>query len=212
MITAVVDEMIPHLSVDAVMTDVGSVKGWVMDAIAPKWKNFVGGHPMAGTADSGIEAAQPELFVNCSYVLTPLESTPPAALQQVAGLARSLQAQVHYCSAADHDQAVAWISHLPVIVSASLIAACMNEADQPVLQLAKNLASSGFRDTSRVGGGNPELGVMMAKYNREALMRSLSAYREQLDWAIEQIHHSDWASLEDLLTQTQHARPPFLKE
>ena len=206
-----VDQILPYLSAGAVLTDVGSVKGWVMQAIAPKWANFVGGHPMAGTAASGIEAAQRELFENCAYVLTPAETTPPEVVQRVENLARSLQSHVHICSPDDHDRAVAWISHLPVMVSASLISACMGEADKSVLELAKKLASSGFRDTSRVGGGNPELGVMMAKYNQDALLRSLYAYRDQLDQAIAQIEQSDWATLEQHLQATQHQRPNFMR-
>lgn len=205
-----VDEMVPYLSADAVLTDVGSVKRWVMQTIAPKWANFVGGHPMAGTANSGIEAAQRELFVNCAYVLTPLETTPPTAVQQIEDLARSLQSHVHICAPTDHDRAVAWISHLPVMVSVSLISACANESDKSVLELAKVLASSGFRDTSRVGGGNPELGMMMAQYNQDELLRSLYAYREQLDQAIAQIEQSDWATLEQHLQATHHHRPPFI--
>ncbi|MEX0268800.1 prephenate/arogenate dehydrogenase [Leptolyngbyaceae cyanobacterium UHCC 1019] len=207
---AAMDEILPYLSLDAVVTDVGSVKGWVMQEIAPKWKNFVGGHPMAGTAESGIEAAQRKLFVNCAYVLTPAETTPSEAVQQVEELARSLQSHVYRCSPDEHDRAVAWISHLPVMVSASLISACIGEADQAVLELAKKLASSGFRDTSRVGGGNPELGMMMAKYNQKALVRSLYAYREQLDQAIDQIEHSDWGALEHDLHATHHNRPHFI--
>ena len=206
-----VDEILPYLSADAVLTDVGSVKGWVIQAIAPKWANFVGGHPMAGTAESGIEAAQRELFINCAYVLTPVATTPLSAVQRVEELARSLQSHVYICSPAEHDRAVAWISHLPVMVSASLIAACVSEADQSVLELAKKLASSGFRDTSRVGGGNPELGVMMAKYNQEALLRSLYAYREQLDRAIDQIEQADWATLDHHLQATQHQRSSFMR-
>ncbi|PZV07935.1 MAG: arogenate dehydrogenase [Leptolyngbya sp.] len=206
-----VDEIVPYLSADAVLTDVGSLKGWVMQAIAPKWANFVGGHPMAGTAESGIEAAQRELFINCAYVLTPMATTPPEVVQRVEDLARSLQSHVYICSPEEHDRAVAWISHLPVMVSASLISACLSEADKPVLELAKKLASSGFRDTSRVGGGNPELGVMMAKYNQEALLRSLYAYREQLDQAIAQIEQSDWATLDHHLQATQHHRPNFMQ-
>ncbi|MBM0742912.1 prephenate/arogenate dehydrogenase [Phormidium sp. CLA17] len=207
---AVVDEILSHLSPDAVLTDVGSVKGWVMQAIAPKWANFVGGHPMAGTAESGIEAAQRELFINCAYVLTPMATTPPEAVQRVEDLARSLQAQVYCCSPEEHDRAVAWISHLPVMVSTSLISACHSEADKAVLELARKLASSGFRDTSRVGGGNPELGVMMAKYNQEALLRSLYAYRNQLDQAIDHIEQSNWATLEQALQTNQHQRPNFM--
>jgi arogenate dehydrogenase (NADP+) len=206
-----VQALIPHLRPDAVLTDVGSVKGWVVQAIAPLWANFVGGHPMAGTAESGIEAAQANLFVNAAYVLTPTAATPVTALQTVEAVIRPLQVQVYHCQPEAHDRAVAWISHLPVMTSASLIAACLQEADPTVRSLAQALASSGFRDTSRVGGGNPELGVMMARYNQAALVRSLHTYRQQLDQMIAWVEQADWASLENQLQQTQQARPEFLK-
>jgi arogenate dehydrogenase (NADP+) len=203
-------ELVPHLSADAVLTDVGSVKGWVVETIAPLWSNFIGGHPMAGTAESGIEAAQQDLFVNAPYVLTPTETTPAQAVQLIEDLVRPLQTRLYHCDPDDHDRAVAWISHLPVMTSASLIATCLGEADPAVLELAKALASSGFRDTSRVGGGNPELGIMMAQYNQAALTRSLHAYRDHLDQIITQIEQADWRSLEALLKETQQARSEFV--
>ncbi len=210
-IETTVMQLIPHLAATTILTDVGSVKAAVVEAIAPLWPNFVGGHPMAGTADSGIEAAQHDLFVNRPYVLTPGDNTPPAATATVEQIVRSLQAQVYHCKPEDHDRAVAWISHLPVMVSSSLIAACLSESDRTTLELAQSLASSGFKDTSRVGGGNPELGVMMARYNQPALLRSLYAYREQLDQVIAEIEQADWTGLNDRLQQTQQARPKFVK-
>jgi arogenate dehydrogenase (NADP+) len=208
---ATVAELVPHLSPETVLTDVGSVKGWVVEAIAPLWANFVGGHPMAGTAESGIEAAQYNLFVGAPYVLTPVETTPIEAVQRVEDIVRPLQVRLYHCQPEEHDCAVAWISHLPVVASASLIAACMEESNPAILELAKALASSGFRDTSRVGGGNPELGLMMARYNRDALVRSLHTYREVLNQMVEAITQEDWATLEQTLKQTQSARPAFMK-
>jgi arogenate dehydrogenase (NADP+) len=207
---SVLTQLLPHISPDTVLTDVGSVKAPVVEAIAPRWPNFVGGHPMAGTAESGLDAAQQQLFVNCAYVLTPTPDTPSLAIERVAAIARDLQARLYTCSPQAHDQAVAWISHLPVMVSASLITACLQEADPEVLRLAQQFASSGFRDTSRVGGGNPELGVMMATYNRDALLRSLTAYRQQLDQLIALLEKADWLALEQLLTKTRDARLPFV--
>lgn len=207
---ATVVELVPHLSTATVLTDVGSVKGWVVETIAPLWSNFVGGHPMAGTAESGIEAAFPDLFAQAPYVLTPTETTPTRAVQMVEELVRPLQVRLYHCHPNDHDRAVAWISHLPVMSSASLIAACLGEADPTVLDLAKALASSGFRDTSRVGGGNPELGVMMAQYNQAALVQSLRTYRDRLDQIIAQVDQADWRALEALLKKTQQARSKFL--
>ena len=206
-----VARLAPHLSAQTIVTDVGSVKGEVVSAAARHWPNFVGGHPMAGKAEAGLEAAEMGLFAQCAYVLTPLETTPPTALETVAKIARSLQARVYQCSPQAHDRAVAWISHLPVMVSSSLIQACLSESDATILELAKKLASSGFRDTSRVGGGNPELGMMMAQYNREAVLYALQRYRRLLDQIIVQIEHQDWEQLNQRLQQTQQARPEFMQ-
>jgi len=180
-IEATVQQLLPQLSPTTVLTDVGSVKQPIVEAIAPQWHNFVGGHPMAGTTKSGLEAAQRSLFLNRAYILTPIDTTPTSAVEIVTTVVRSLQAHLYQCDPAIHDQAVAWISHLPVIVSSTLIAACLGESDAAVLELSKIFASSGFRDTSRVGGGNPELGLMMAQYNQDAVLRSLHTYRHQLD-------------------------------
>ena len=210
-IRSTVSHLIPYISLATILTDVGSVKASIVQEIAPLWSNFVGGHPMAGTAESGIEAALHGLFAGNPYVLTPTETTPPEAIALIESILRPLQVRLYQCQPEAHDRAVAWISHLPVITSASLIAACLSEADPNVLKLAQDLASSGFRDTSRVGGGNPELGLMMAQYNRAEVLRSLVAYREQLDRMIHEISHENWVDFEETLRQTQAARPKFVK-
>lgn len=200
----------PYLSPTAIITDVGSVKVPIVESVSPLWPHFVPAHPMAGTELSGLDAAVPNLFVERAYVITPTASTPPAAVDTIAQIAGSLGAKVYQCTPQDHDRAVAWISHLPMAVSASLIAACMSEPSAAVLKLAQTFASSGFRDTSRVGGGNPELGLMMAQYNRAELLRSLLAYRHELDRFIDAIQRQDWQTLETLLQATQGDRPQFL--
>ncbi|NET59831.1 MAG: prephenate/arogenate dehydrogenase [Symploca sp. SIO2E6] len=210
-IAPIVQQLIPYLSPETILTDVGSVKQAVVEQIAPLWSNFVGGHPMSGTADNGIEAAQSNLFVGNPYVLTPVETTPAVAVNIVEEIVRTLTTKVYFCGPEEHDQAVAWISHLPVMVSANLIDACMSETDLGVLKLAQLLSSSGFRDTSRVGGGNPELGVMMARYNREALLRSLTSYRHNLNQLIELLEHQNWQALDEKLHQTQLQRPEFFR-
>lgn len=211
LIVATVKELIPYLSANTILTDVGSVKKPIVEEISEIWPNFVGGHPMAGTAESGLDAAISNLFVLRPYVLTPIETTPPQSVKTVEEIARSLGSQIYFCTPEDHDRAVAWISHLPVMISAGLIASCNKETDAAVLKLAQNLASSGFKDTSRVGGGNPELGVMMARYNRRELLRSLQQYRHTLDKLIDDIEREDWDSLEQQLKHTQQTRSLFLE-
>ncbi|MEH1785663.1 MAG: prephenate/arogenate dehydrogenase [Nostoc sp.] len=205
------EQLIAHLSVATVVTDVGSAKVQIVKEISPLWDNFIGGHPMAGRTDNGIEAAQRHLFVDKPYVLTPTTTTPISAITVVEEIVRSLGANIYYCQPEQHDHAVSWISHLPVMVSSSLIAACLSESDPDVLQLAQKLASSGFRDTSRVGGGNPELGVMMARYNRQALLRSLQQYRHHLDELTNLIEQENWTVLEEKFKSRQQARPDFVK-
>ena len=208
-IEPIVRELVPYLSPDTIVTDVGSVKTPIVQAVSSLWPNFVGGHPMAGTAESGIEAAVKDLFVGRPYVLTPTPQTPALAVDKVEEIARLLGAKVYRCEPEEHDRAVAWISHLPLMASATLVAAGVREGDRDIVNLAQNLASSGFRDTSRVGGGNPELGVMVAKYNREELLRSLSIYRDCLDEFISDIKAENWQALEHKLKLTQQARQNY---
>lgn len=209
-IAPTVAEMAPYLDAQTVITDVGSVKAAVVEPATRLWPRFVGGHPMAGKSEAGLGVAEPGLYAGKPYVLTPLPATPQDAIAQVAALVSDLQADLYQCTPEMHDQAVAWISHLPVMVSSSLIRACLSEPDQTVAALAQSLASSGFKDTSRVGGGSPELGLMMARYNQQALLRSLYAYREQLDRLTADIEAGNWDSLQQHLNCTQQARPKFV--
>jgi arogenate dehydrogenase (NADP+) len=202
--------LIPHLHPDTIITDAGSVKGEIVDQSTELWPNFVGGHPMAGNSESGIAAFEKGLFTDRPYVLTPTDQTQPIAIAKVAELVQSLDCIIHYATPVQHDLAVAWISHLPIMVSASLISACQQETDPIILDFAKKFASTGFKDTSRVGGGNPEMGMMMAEYNREAILRSLYQYRAQLDQVISSIESKQWPEIKDLLATNQSIRPEFL--
>jgi arogenate dehydrogenase (NADP+) len=205
-----IEQMIPHLNADTIITDAGSVKSEIVAPATALWPNFVGGHPMAGNSQSGIGAFEKGLFAQRPYVLTPIASTQPTALARVAELVRSLDALLYQTTPEEHDRAVAWISHLPVMISACAIDACMHETDANILDLAKKFASTGFKDTSRVGAGNPDMGMMMAQYNRDALLRSLSGYRDRLDNLISSIEAEKWTEIRDLLSQNQSVRGEFL--
>ena len=208
-IASTIEQIIPHINTDTIITDVGSVKYPVVQSCSQLWSNFIGGHPMAGTVESGINAALPNLFTGAAYVFTPTAKSKPENVDKLKAIALDLNAVPHICDAKIHDRAVSYISHLPVMVSASLIKVCLQE-EPDTLELAQILASSGFKDTSRVGGGNPELGVMMAKYNQKELLRSLYSYRDNLDEVIGLIEGEKWDSLERVLKSNGKARPKFL--
>lgn len=208
---AVAADLIPHLKPTTILTDVGSVKGAIVDVLGARWPNFVGGHPMAGKSAVGIAVAEPQLFAHRAYVITPTDQTPPTAIARLTELANSLHANVFTCSPAVHDRAVAWISHLPVMVSSSLMQACLSEPEPMVRQLAQQFASSGFRDTSRVGGGHPELGLMMARYNRDEVLRSLQGYQQALQHITTLIEREDWSAIAEVLATNHAARPEFIR-
>jgi arogenate dehydrogenase (NADP+) len=206
-----------YLAPKTIVTDVGSVKNCIVKKASQLWDNFIGGHPMAGTEESGISAARANLFQNATYVFTPTKKTNETNLNILKNIAKNkLGSRVYECSPETHDRAVALISHAPVMISAALIKTCISENNEEVLKAAKQLASSGFRDTSRVGGGNPELGLMMAKNNRENVLRSLKQYQANLTEIIEAIEQEKWSdrenekNLKKLLESTQRSRPDFL--
>lgn len=205
-------QVVPHLNSEAILTDVSSVKGALVPDLVALWPHFIGGHPMAGKAEAGLAVAEAHLFRGRPYVLTPTAATLPQDLDLLAGLVDQLEARRYCCSPQEHDQAVAWISHLPVMVSSSLIQACQQEPNPDLRKLAQALASSGFRDTSRVGGGVPELGTLMARYNRSALLSSLALYQRQLGQIRALVEVEDWDGLHHFLAQTQTARPAYLDE
>ncbi len=205
-----IEQLISHLHPDTIITDAGSVKGAIVDRATALWPNFVGGHPMAGNSESGIAAFEKGLFARRPYVLTPIATTQTKALERVAELVRSLECILYSATPTEHDLAVAWISHLPMMVSACSIDACMDETDPKILSLAKKFASTGFKDTSRIGAGNPEMGMMMAQYNREALLRSLFGYRDRLDRLIHSIETEQWTEIQDLFSHNQSVRDEFL--
>ncbi|MEN9208219.1 MAG: prephenate/arogenate dehydrogenase [Gloeomargarita sp. GMQP_bins_120] len=195
-----------YLHPETILTDVGSVKAPLVQALTSLWPGFIGGHPMAGTADQGMAAAQVGLFRQRPYVLTPTPRTDAHQLQQLQDLVRELGAQVLVCDPTLHDRAVAWISHLPLWVSAALLAAYAQETDPQVAHLAQRLASSGWRDTTRVGGGNPELGACLAQFNREALLQGLRQYQAQLQAVIHLVESQDVPALTAYLQQTRWVR------
>lgn len=212
--------LLQALPPEAVLTDVGSVKGPVLMA----WRQhlsaagrsgqiprFVPGHPMAGTASAGVEAGVAGLFRERPWVATPDADTDPEALAAVRQLAQRVGARWCTCPADLHDRAAALISHLPVLVGAALLTTADRAAEAAgIADLCRFLASSGFADTTRVGGGNPELGTLMARCNRDALLAALAAYRQELDALEALVAAQQWPQLASRLSQAQDLRPGFL--
>ena len=201
------EALLQALPPEALVLDAGSVKQPVLAAWQHQLPRFVGCHPMAGTAEAGVEAGVSGLFQGRPWVITPTGQENPADLEMARALGRELGSTVIECDPADHDRAVAFISHMPVLVSAALLQSAAAAEPQGLLQA---LASSGFADTTRIGGGNPELGSLMARCNRKAVQEALAAYATALQQLSEQVEREDWTALQQALTSAQAARPSFL--
>jgi len=194
---------------NAVVTDVGSVKVPILNSWNKLHPRFVASHPMTGTEKSGVNAGQHNLFRNKPWVVTPDKHTDQVALKVIHQIALSLGSKWISAEAKTHDEAVGFISHLPVLISAALLNTLNTDINPSLYSLAKNIASSGFADTSRVGGGNPELGVSMAKFNKKNLMKSLLSYRHSLDLFEKYLLEENWNELEKILVNTQEERKHF---
>ena len=202
--------LIEALPTKAVVTDVASVKSPIIDVWRELHPKFVASHPMAGTIDKGVEAGRNELFINRPWVATPEETTDPEALRTVHDLAVELGSHWITTDPKTHDQAVALISHLPLFTSAALLQTLCKEKNETLLSLAKKMASTGFADTTRVGGGNPDLGISIASNNSSALLEAIKLYRLSIENLETLIHKKQWTKLHQELKENQLIRDEFL--
>ena len=168
----------PALAPDAIVTDVGSVKGEIARfgtaALAPR-AHFVGSHPMAGSEKTGWEHGTAGLFAGRTCFVTPLPTTDPRALDVVAGFWRRLGAEVVTVGADQHDEIVAHISHLPQVLASTLCAFLAQK--NPAW---RNHAGGGLRDTTRIAGSDPQLWRSILEQNHDEVLRALRQFQEEL--------------------------------
>lgn len=166
---------------DGIVTDVASTKRGVLAAAASllgKSARFVGGHPMAGSERSGVSAAKPNLFDGAYWILTPAENTDADAYGRVHALVSALGARVVSVDAASHDEAVAIVSHVPHVAAAALVDVAAAHAGESGELL--RLAAGGFKDTTRIASGSPDLWTGICLDNADALAAGLAELREVL--------------------------------
>ncbi len=151
------------------VTDVGSVKGPLAAAVADP--RFVGGHPMAGSEQEGVDGADAGLFEGATWVLTPTVDTDPNAFARVRSVVTSLGADVVALPPERHDELVALVSHVPHLTAATLMALAADRGEEHAAVL--RLAAGGFRDMTRVAAGSPAIWPDICAENRDAIVASL---------------------------------------
>ncbi len=169
-----------HSYPNAIVTDVASVKGVILDELQSfgnlDLTRYVGGHPMAGREKSGAAAATGELFAGRPWVICPHETTSTEAELTLRHLATDLGASPLVMSADEHDHAVSLVSHVPQLIS-SLTAARLVDAPEEAL----GLAGQGLRDLTRIAASDPKLWTAIITGNADAIRNILRAVRDDLD-------------------------------
>ncbi len=207
-----VADFAPFYKPGAVITDMGSTKQEIVRAMAalPEGVHPIGSHPMCGKERAGLDAADAALFAGAPWILTPLERTPPPAVDLVRHRAESIGAKPQFLAADRHDRLVAAISHLPYTLAAALVLSARHVAQtDPAVW---NVAASGFRDTSRVAASDVTMMLDILLTNRQAVGEMIAIAQTQLDHLAHALQANDEAALRVLMEQAAAQRRSLYRQ
>ncbi|MFL2769714.1 MAG: prephenate/arogenate dehydrogenase family protein [Rhodospirillaceae bacterium] len=210
---AIAENIAPALKGGAIVTDVGSVKTAVVNAVTPHLPNsvhFVPGHPIAGTEYSGPEAGFPELFEGRWTILTPSDSTDDEAVERVTALWRAMGAMVDIMTPDRHDRVLAITSHLPHLIAYTIVGTAI-ELEDDLRQEVMKYSASGFRDFTRIAASDPIMWRDIFLNNRDATLEILQRFSEDLTAMQRVIRRGEGDVLEDIFTRTRAIRSGVIK-
>lgn len=196
-----IHEAAAHCKSGALLTDAGSTKRDVVSAVETGLAaqvRFVGAHPLAGSEKKGPDFADADLFVDRWTILTPTEKTPVAAVEDARSFWHALGSRVRLMSPEDHDRALALTSHLPHLLAAALAGILPENL--------RDLTATGFRDTTRVAAGDPEVWTPIFQHNRAAVLSALVQLVDRLDKFRQALASNETATIDQLLTQGKKVR------
>jgi prephenate dehydrogenase len=196
---------------DSVVTDTASTKLEIMrwaEELLPPTISFVGGHPMAGRETPGIKAAEVDLFHSCTYCLTPAPRAKPAAVRTVTDMVKELGATHLIIDAEEHDNLVAGISHLPLLLSAALVSVT---TQNPYWEPMSRLAASGYRDLTRLASGSPEVNAHICLSNQAAIISWIDEFSKELQRLRKLVADGD-NEIEEALDLANKARKKWLEK
>ena len=208
-VTAVDDylKMLANWGYAGVVTDTVSTKAHIVEAasaILPAPQNYIPGHPMTGSEKSGIGAAREDLFKGINWILCPDESTVPESFQKLYELITGVEARVISLAREEHDKAVAIVSHVPHMVASSLMQLANRHADES--RALMRLAAGGFKDSTRIAAGSPNLWCGIAFDNAEALRDGLLEMQGIIGKFAEALERGDRAAFTGMLADAADAR------
>ena len=214
---AIADALIsiaPYVKDNMIITDVGSVKSQVVDAaklaLGDKFRQFVPGHPIAGTEKSGPAAAFAELYQEHRVVLTPTEKTDEVAIKKVRDMWKAAGAEVSIMTAEHHDDVLAATSHLPHLLAFNLVDMLAEEGGDVAEVL--RYAAGGFRDFSRIASSDPEMWRDISLTNSTAILSLLKKYQHQMSLLQQAIEQQDADYLIAVFERAKQARDTCFNE
>ncbi|MGI3901913.1 MAG: prephenate/arogenate dehydrogenase family protein [Janthinobacterium lividum] len=207
-IGSVAAEIAPYLAPGAVISDVGSVKGSVVEAVLPHLPEgvaFVPAHPVAGTEFSGPDAGFAALFENRWCILTPCAASPDDAVARVRALWESFGAKVDTMTPAHHDLVLAITSHVPHLIAYNIVGTAADLETVTDSEVIK-FSAGGFRDFTRIAASDPTMWRDVFLNNREAVLEMLGRFLEDLAVLQRMVRYGDGDGLFDLFTKTRAIR------
>lgn len=207
----ILEQIGPHLPRDCTVTDTASTKEKIMqwaEEHLPATVNFIGGHPMAGKELSGIDAAEATLFEDKPYCLVPGQSASHTSAQTVAELVSRIGANPIFITAQEHDNFIAGISHLPLILSSALI---MSTTRSPLWSKMSRLASGGYRDLTRLASQHPIMNRDICLTNQQNILNWIDEFVKELS-LFQGLVAEGGEELEKAFIQAQQARQRWIEE
>lgn len=190
-----------HCPTGAILTDAGSTKHEIVQAVErdlPPHIRFLGAHPIAGSEKKGVDHARADLFDRRWTVLTPTAKTPATLIDAVRDFWQALGSQVRVMAPDEHDRALAMTSHMPHLLAAALAGILPDDL--------RELTATGFRDTTRIAAGDPEVWTPIFQHNRLAVVAAIVKLEERLREFRLALFSDDVAEMDKLLTQGKKVR------
>jgi len=206
-VTSLLGTIASNVKKDVIVTDVGSVKGPIVreaETCFHEPNRFVGGHPIAGTEHSGVEASFSSLFENRICILTPTERTDPSAVEKVKRLWEAVGSKVVTMDLVQHDRVMGFVSHLPHMIAYSMVNT-IEGAEKTEGNLLE-FSAGGFRDFSRIASSHPEMWRDICLMNRDVLLEAMEAFCETWKELKERIASRDGEGLEEHFGRSRRTR------
>ena len=206
---SILKEMKPHITKDMVISDVGSTKASVIEALKAVFggtlENFIPAHPIAGKEKSGFEVSDAGLFINKKVIVTPLENNNPESIKILTKMWERVGSEVDFMTPKSHDDLLGMTSHLPHMLAFSLVNYLLSQNPK-----ASVYAAGGFKDFSRIASGDAIMWRDICLHNREAIIAHIKGYQESLNTLVDAIDNRNDEQIESLFREAKNTRDSWI--